>query len=77
MRPVRKDREGIRRSLTCAHCGQPVEDMTQAYLLRDMYALPEEPTYYLHTACMDKFTMMHPARWLRIPPSSVDAAWCL
>lgn len=73
----RKDRPGLRRVLTCACCGKVIEDQERVHLLRDAYALPEEPTYYLHSGCVHRFIREHAGYWQPIPLSSPDAAWCL
>ena len=73
----RIDRPGLKRVLTCACCGKPINDALRVHLLRDDYALPEEPTYYLHPECVERFHREHLGHWHAIPLSSPDAAWCL
>ena len=77
MARLRKDRPGIKRVLTCACCGQEIRDALHVKILRDAYALPEEPTIYLHPECADRFAQSHTGHWHAIPLSSNDAAWCL
>ncbi len=74
---LRKDRPGLRRVLTCACCGNEITDALRVLLLRDAYALPEEPTYYLHPECAERFIREHAGRWNAIPLGSPDASWCL
>lgn len=77
MSRFRQDRPGLKRVLTCACCGKEITDALHVSLLRDAYALPEEPTYYLHPTCAKRFEHEHTGHWNTIPLSSPDAAWCL
>jgi hypothetical protein len=73
----RKDRPGLKRVLTCACCGEEITDALRVHLLRDDYALPEEPTYYLHPECAERFQREHVGHWHPISLSSLDASWVL
>jgi hypothetical protein len=63
--------------LVCDWCGEEIQDERTVCLLRDDYALPEEPTFSLHARCAEAFQANHPARWHRIPLASPEASWCL
>lgn len=77
IRPDRPERQHRRRVFTCDHCGREIDTPRGVYLLRDLYALPEEPTFFLHADCVDAFTKTRIGRWNRIPATSPEASWSM
>lgn len=60
----------------CNHCGDVIP-WTDLILLRDRFALPEEPTFHVHESCADRFIATHEGNWEKIARDSVEAGWLL
>ncbi len=66
----------LTRELICACCTQRISS-GELMLLREQYALPEEPTFHVHGYCAETYIEAHEARWQKIAPDSIDAGWFL
>lgn len=64
------------REFVCDHCHKGVH-WHALVLMRDRFALPDEPTYFLHENCIRDFTRGETANWVRIPKNSPEAGWLL
>ena len=65
------------RTFTCDACGRAIADVADVRLLREVDALPEEPSRYVHADCLRPFAQARPGRWQPFLLSSSTAAWCI
>jgi hypothetical protein len=63
--------------IVCDACGRIIQDRACVRLLRAEAALPEEPTYFVHTQCVDRFKKQHDDAWRSYSLDDPIAAWVL
>jgi hypothetical protein len=75
-RPPREELPTASGLLICIVCGNAIAEASDARILRDAYALPEEPeTFVVDACCVAPFVARHSGRWDVFPLCSRDAAW--
>ena len=64
------------RLLICIVCGKAITEADDARVLRDAYALPEEPeVFVVNACCVAPFVEQRGGRWEAFLLCSPDAAW--
>ena len=67
----------MQRVFVCDACGREIDDLADVRLLREVGALPEEPSCYVHADCAKPFIAKRRGRWEPFLLSSSTAAWCI
>lgn len=66
------------RNFVCDACGEDIDHARDVVLVRETYALPEEPDcYHMHHQCAERFVERQPGRWSIFPLASMEAVWLL
>lgn len=65
----------MQRIFVCDACGRETTDSPSMRLLREVGALPEEPSFYVHVHCIARFIDAHGGCWEQFTLSSETASW--
>lgn len=62
----------------CDVCGKEITDRSEVRIIRDSYALPEEPTvFHVHKCCVEQFNASHVGRWVPMALVSPESSMFL